>query len=1223
MSSSQTIFIPFPGLRSFTVNESNIFFGREEQINELLERLHDSQLLAVIGTSGSGKSSLIRAGLISYLHAGFMGQDKMSWHIIEFRPTKCLITNLVASLSQAFTLDSDSIIPPEYAESLLRQGSNGLYRIISLLRTSIGQPPIIKETECVLILIDQFEEIFRLRQEAFNDDELLNDLSKFIDLLLNVVKHPEIKTYVIITMRSDFLESCSQFPNLPEAISRNAYLVPQMNREQIQNAIREPIRKLISGSLVSTLIKNIANSPDQLPVLQHALRRTWQNWYASSPRSVEISEEHYQKIGGIKHALSNHADEIYTGLNDEHGQKIAELLFKRITGKSQDGQIIRCPVSFQEILSIVQATDSTITRQELLTVIEAFRHLDCCFITPPIEMGEIRDDVDIDISHESLMRLWGRLRTWIDEEAEKVQDYLELAKRFKAYQDERGDLLSGRALAVALQWRDKYHPNEAWAARCSSRFGTAIDFAAVINFLDRSKTEEEARAEEAERQRQRREEQRDETIRLQRATIRTRNQIIWGSIGFCVLLVISIIALFLQFKEAKNAQLIALSSSSEANFSANRQLEALIDSLKAGEQLRQPNLVDSQTYLRVISALRQGVYNTRELNRLNGHLDIVQSIVYSPNFIVSASIDGKIIIWKHNGEIIRKIDNESSVNSIALSPDEKMLVAGGNDSTIKIWHVGSGKQEAKISLKKGDSVTSIDFNHNGDTFVSSAGTSITFWGVKGNSKGVLPKSHKKQINCVKFNPDGDMIASASDDHTVRLWKLRGGKNTSFKEIGSQKYQDQVADLVFSPDGKTLASAVKNQIEIWNLISKRSDPLNSDSPKSTVFRVRFSPDGQRIASAHQDGSVIIWDVVRKSEIVDLKGHSETVRDVEFSPDGQRLISAGQDKIIKLWSSTVSSELAEVFGNQKGFIYQINFNRDGKMLASANKDKTVSLWKIENGKARFFKSLKHYDSVSSVTFSSDGRYIASASIDGAINLWASEGEFVRNWNAHNKDRVWLGFSPDSKILVSASSDRKVKLWNTEGKIVREFSQDGSPIIGLDVSSIETAIVSAHKDGTIKIRNYQGELKFSPVHVQGEIHSVSFGSDGRVIASVDSSVKIWSTNGALMDFSKLIQDNEDILYANFSPDKQIMVSAAGRNVHLWDQRGNRLNILYGGNDTIRSTAFSRDGSLLAAASRDGSITLWHLSLDDLIVRGCNKIQDYLITLKKTSKEKSICGN
>ncbi|MDT7808119.1 MAG: hypothetical protein QOJ70_1932 [Acidobacteriota bacterium] len=473
MSTERIITNPFPGLRPFETEEYRLFFGREGQSDALVERLERSRFLAVVGTSGSGKSSLVRAGLLPALRGGMMAGAGAGWRVAVIRPGHDPVGNLAHALADKDVLaEAGAGLPQAEAEALieatLRRGSLGLVEAARQARLG--------EKGKLLVVVDQFEELFRFRAArvaATEGSATDDDAAAFVKLLLEAARQREVPLYVVLTMRSDFLGDCAQFQGLPEAINDGQYLIPRMTRDERRFAITGPVRVArarMSEPLVNRLLNDVGDNPDQLPILQHALMRTWDYWSAHRRDGEPIGIEHYEAVGTMSNALSKHADEAWSELPDERSRQVAEVLFKALTERGADNREIRRPTRLREICEIAGASTEEVAR-----VVEVFRLEGRSFLMPPAGVA-LEPDTVVDISHESLIRNWERLREWARDEAEAARIYRRLAGSATDYREGQGGLLDDVTLRWVMKWRDRYSPNHAWGMRYHPEYDDSLAY---------------------------------------------------------------------------------------------------------------------------------------------------------------------------------------------------------------------------------------------------------------------------------------------------------------------------------------------------------------------------------------------------------------------------------------------------------------------------------------------------------------------------------------------------------------------------------------------------------------------------------------------------------------------------------------------------------------------------------------------------------------------------
>ena len=478
----KTLSNPFPGLRPFEADEEHLFFGREQEVDELLRRLRTTHFLMVVGSSGTGKSSLVRSGLIPALQSGFMLKAGSNWRMMIFRPGDDPLGNLAAAMDAPDALGTEGELA----------STNRVLLEATLHRSSLGIVEAVRQAHIpgqdnLLIVVDQFEELFRFRRSGRGGNSK-NEAVAFFKLLLEAARQQDVPIYVVLTMRSDFLGDCMEFQGLPETINSGLYLIPRMTRDELRSAITGPVAVAggaISQRLVMRLLNDLGDDPDQLPVLQHALMRTWDHWELHRAENPSVDIADYEAIGGLQQAMSIHAEEAYQEAGPGSGQLIAEKVFKALTDTYSDPRGVRRACSIQEL-----AANCEVPESEVIRVVEIFRRPGRSFLTPlagaPLESTTI-----VDLSHESLMRCWTRLVAWTEEERESAVSYIRIAQAAAWYAESSGALWIDPQLETGLQWRQRTHPTAAWADRYDPNFARAMDF------LDRSERQREGERQKA------------------------------------------------------------------------------------------------------------------------------------------------------------------------------------------------------------------------------------------------------------------------------------------------------------------------------------------------------------------------------------------------------------------------------------------------------------------------------------------------------------------------------------------------------------------------------------------------------------------------------------------------------------------------------------------------------------------------------------------------------
>ena len=505
---------PFPGLRPFRTDEERLFFGREQQIDRMVDKLALKRFLAVVGTSGSGKSSLVNCGLRPALHRGYMAAAGTHWRMATCRPGHDPIGALAQALAEPELLfdpppdtatgsPPPAMTPEELVQGTLRMSGLGLVDIVRQARLPAGTN--------LLLVVDQFEELFRYQGRNDASKPVSNQAGgqasygpgdaavAFVKLLLEAVAQAELPIYVVLTMRSDFLGDCAQFRGLPEVMNEGQYLVPRLTREEIRAAITGPVlgaQAQISPVLLTRLLNDVGDNPDQLSILQHALNRTWAQWELQPGNNQPLDIPDYEKIGGMQAALDQHAEKAFAELAlpggpspgqiggttgsadaiasmaapDSPQQQLAARIFRTLTDKGTDARGIRRPTALVDLAAITGASPS-----ELTPVLAVFRKGSRSFLMPP-EGEPLLPGTRIDISHESLLRVWQRLGHWADQEAGAARQYRRLAETAALHAQGRAPLLSDSELDLALDWQRQANPNTTWAAQYGGQYDTVAAF---------------------------------------------------------------------------------------------------------------------------------------------------------------------------------------------------------------------------------------------------------------------------------------------------------------------------------------------------------------------------------------------------------------------------------------------------------------------------------------------------------------------------------------------------------------------------------------------------------------------------------------------------------------------------------------------------------------------------------------------------------------------------
>ena len=442
-------------MRPFEEQDALLFFGRDEQIDQLLRRLDNTRFVCVVGLSGCGKSSLVRAGLLPALRRGHLAGAGSQWRTCVIRPGIDPLGALASGLNQTLEERDDR-------KEILRSGQLGLLDASKIDRDA---------EENLLLVVDQFEELFRF--------ERASEAAEFVDLLLAASREyePEYRLYVVITLRSDYVGECARFAGLPEVLNQSQYLVPRMTQEQLREAIEGPAALggiHVEGTLIERLLRHTGTDPDHLPTLQHLLMRMWEELEGKNAATFTITFQEYEEVGGWGQALNRHANTIVADLSDRE-QALVKRVFQRLTEKTATGREARRPDAVRKLAAVAEQQPD-----DIKPLLDLFRQEGRNFLTSPD--SELTDGSVIDISHESLIRRWDQLKQWVEEEAESADWYRRVEDRMRT----EGDL-TDRELQSALHAKETGAWNETWAERyATERRGVRVRYSDVERFLEKS-----------------------------------------------------------------------------------------------------------------------------------------------------------------------------------------------------------------------------------------------------------------------------------------------------------------------------------------------------------------------------------------------------------------------------------------------------------------------------------------------------------------------------------------------------------------------------------------------------------------------------------------------------------------------------------------------------------------------------------------------------------------
>jgi WD40 repeat protein len=966
-------FNPFPGLRPFAPEESDLFFGRENESMEVLGKLMKNRFITVIGASGSGKSSLIYCGVMPKVRNSGDGSD---WRIITFRPGNDPFGNLADSIMNEINTGDHKKIEREKIHAKLKETPEGLAAVLKDIKTT--------SNEKFLLVIDQFEELFRYGSLKKKEDEQ-SASGDFVNSVFSSVGQLEVNIFIILTMRSDFIGECAHYQGLTTLINNSNYLVPHMGSENYREAIVGPVKYAgaeIEPGLIDTLLNEIGNRTDQLPVLQHALMRTWTHWQELDEPDRPIGKVDYDSVGTMKDAMSLHVNEAYEELSLK-GREICEILFKTITEKGPDNKGLRHPTNASVIMAV-----SGCTIDELSEVVEKFRIPSRSFITPRQNIPLTEDSV-IDLSHESLMRLWDRLREWVDAEAASVQMYLRLSEASAMYQQGKTSLWRPPDLQLAIVWRDQNKPTLTWAERFNPAFERAIVYlrtsereyveeeenkirlqkkqmkrtrivamilgiAAIISMgfmlfafvqkiaADRQTILAEQRKTEAELQRSIADstaiiateqrslavtnaslaEQRAEEARIEKENAERQKQIA----EFNAVLARKNEKLALeQTDSATRAKELALKNARIANM--EREAALRLRMLSIGKAMAVKSLqADGQKDLQTLLAYQAYLFNKNN-NGNDNDADIYAALY---NVARQYGNTNYKVFKGHNGEI----------KSIAFVPGKNEFYSTGNDGKILKWSLDNKEQSIQIIYSGKDIIEVLAVSPDAAWLAcGNANSSIRMIPLNGNSTEYEMKGHTRNIKSLIFSYDGKFLYSASLDGKVLKWDLAARTNTDLSD-GSM----QITSIDISSSGNYLAGLSRDgSVIVWNPETK-SDNFRLETGTKKIKTIRFNPSSNILAIGDVNGNIELWDIRLRKKISEVKAHSAQINDIQFNPTLRQMATASNDKTLKIFNIKDLTDLTEPpisFADNEGFVLLIQFNSDGQMIVSGNYEGSQNL------------------------------------------------------------------------------------------------------------------------------------------------------------------------------------------------------------------------------------------------------------------------------------------
>lgn len=1175
---------PYRGLSSFQPEDAPVFFGRDElterlwqRFNAMYQSLGQRRLLAVLGPSGSGKSSVTLAGLVPRLRVQ-LGSSSRPPRIILLRPGDRLIESLARSLVPLLPADNTVLSASRQLaiEKLLRSQeapAEGLRRFATDLPDIAAAP--------LIVVVDQFEEVYALCKDPA-------ERNTFVDLLLHAASDVNRQVSIVITLRSDFLgETQRQHPELNRCIAAQLELVPAMSREELRHVIAEPARQAgrpLDIATVDLLLLQAASGENTLPLLEFALTRIWEGLCQGKAPATTLEE-----LGGVGGALACQAQSIYQSLSTAE-QASARRAFLRLVKLGEGTRDTRQRIAIAELCGRGE------TELHVLGVLRHFAGKEGRLVT----LSGDAQQATAEVTHEALFDNWQALREWIDESRtdrsfhERVAGAarlwheagrpagrlwrspdLDLLRSY--YVRKPDDLNSTQAeFLTAASNQQQREWLLAWASRLSVLFAVLLVSGVYV-------------MKESQRMRQMREAAEKTRRQLQNAYVeqgrhslieedRPSEGLLWlhraYSQGAKHPMLSYLLAEATRFPDAVQALLVGHTGGlTDASFSRDGRR------LVTASEDRTARVWDTRT--------------GRLLALLNGHSGSVLSATFSPDGqrILTASNDGTAGIWNADSGMLLFLlkGHEMPVWTARYSADGRRIVTASSDRTARTWDADTG---APLAVLQGhiDSVGAANYSIDSRRIITASyDRTARVWDADSGKELALLMGHSDRVATAIFAPDGRRVITTSYDKTARIWDASSGQ-ALVRLLG---HGDRVGSVSYSPDGRRIVTGSHDKTaRVWD--AETGSLLHLlEGHRGTITSVKFSPDGRRIVTGSLDGTARIWESDDGKVAAVLQGHGYSVARANFSPDSHSVVTASQDKTARIWSTDSSQVLATLEGHEAK-VGAACFNPDGQRIVTASADQVARVWELKSGKPVLLLR-GHEDRVISAAYSPNGQHIVTASQDKSARIWDAEsGKPVAILQGHSAAVMCASYSPSGQRIATASLDNTARIWDAStGKLITVLR--GPDISGLSVSFSPDGgrVVTASQDNTALVWDVKSSKPLTLLRGHGDIiRTAQFSPDGRriVTASQDSTARVWDAESGTV-LALLPGHTEAVLSARFSPDgRRIVTASVDKTARIYEADSAKILAVLRGHAAVIATAeFSPDGRRIVTASYDKTARVW----------------------------------
>jgi WD40 repeat protein/energy-coupling factor transporter ATP-binding protein EcfA2 len=1173
---------PYRGLEPFREEDAPFFCGRDDAIRELVARVQEHSFVAVVGPSGSGKSSLVFAGLLPALR--MQGRTTM-WDVVALRPGK----SPLSALAEAFgttpnnggVFEKDAWLEKE--ATFLRAGdAEALTRAVN--RRLDGAP---EKPDRLLIYIDQWEELYAMAPPPEDKGRLSQhsaDVEKFIELLVAAASGAGSRASVVITVRADFYNPLIRNPLLAALLPKQQINIPPMSREDLRSAIETPAKtaglSFAPPKLVDRILDDVGMEEGRLPLLQFALKETWQKRVGDG-----LTAEAYTEVGGVAGAIEKTAQDAYERLTPAQKDAARRLFLRLVTpGEGQADTRARSVIPDDpEQRGIVSLFANPKTRL-LVTGYE----------TPQgsAQAGsEARSTVEV--AHEALIQRWPTLRDWVRANRENMRARTAIL-RAKAEWDEHSQdekylldpgvqLERGRAL--------QGNPGD-----------VAVDD--IRDYVERSMRKDERRLAE---------EREAEFAQKRIADLRKRT----AQVAIAGLVIASLVAAAAvwQYFDAKvsasaseNARAdaeVQYHRAEQAEGAANKakvEAQANAERAKANAEQAKANLREAQIarsrYLALLARQKrvEGDAGTAALLALEAVPDAAAGTAHPYVPEAELQLAGA---WRDLRE--RLILPYDGVMSAAFSPDGKRIVTASRDMTARVWDAATGKPIGEPLKGHGDVVRSAAFSPDGRRIVTASDdTTARIWDAEtGKPIGEPLKGHEYALTSAAFSAEGTRIVTASEDKTARVWDAATGQPIGKSLKG---HDDYVYSAAFSPDGKHIVTASRDKTaRVWDAATGKpiGEPLKGHG--DVVRSAAFSPDGMRIVTASNDKTARVWDAANGKPIGEpLRGHDGAVYSAAFSTDGERIVTASEDKTARVWDAATSEQIGEPLTGHEAALQSAAFSPDGGRVVTASDDQTARVWETSEPIGKSLTGVDGEIWSAGPAFSPDGKRIVFTSSEETGRVWdaGTAAPFGRPLAGECGVTYRAAFSPDGKRIVTACKDKTARIWDAgSGQPIGEplKGHDGA-VYSAGFSPDGRRIVTASDDTTARIWDAAtGKPIGEPLRWhEGAVRSAAFSPDGQriVTACKDKTARIWAAGSGQPIGEPLKGHDGPVLSAAFSPDgRRIVTASEDKTARVWDaDSGKPIGEPIEGHDgAVWSAAFSPDSKRIVTASSDRTARVW----------------------------------